>query len=878
MPNSNPKSEPQIAVDPVATTPLMKQFWNLKEKTGDALLLFRMGDFYELFGDDAVEAAKILDITLTTRDKGRPNPTPMAGVPFHSIESYLQKLLDHGKKVAIAEQIIESGADKNQKGIVNREIARVFTPAVQFNSNSESNSFLAVVIKNKTNQFACGLLEPSTGELRTSTFGSVEDVISSIAPFGVRHILQFSNLISKSDAPDLLLELLPPNYLSDSQVELELQRHYENPAILKHFFTELEAKSAAILARYTALSQNKEKLGYIKLPKSLKVSNQLSFGSSTADHLDLFPKSSGDSNLFRFLAKTRSAMGARRLRDWIQAPLVDPEAIAARQNQIRAVAKSSQIRTKISSLLSNVYDLERILSRVYHELCSPRDLEALQKTLNSVPGTIAELEKLSDPSLEFLTKSLRESYEICRPLDDELESAIIEAPPLHCRDGGIFKKGYHSELDQLIELDEQGHRFISELEAKERLETKIPSLKVKYNRVFGYFIEVTKTHLDKVPNTYQRKQSTVNSERFFTVELKRFEDEVLSAGEKRKALEQELFSILIEKIKNEHLTVQKIAEALSNLDVLFALSFWTDQPGWTFPKIDTSLDLNIHEGRHPIVAESRRGEFVPNDLVFDQENQRTLIITGPNMGGKSTVMRQIALIVILGQMGAPVPATRASWGVFSSVFTRIGAHDAIAKGQSTFMVEMMELAEILNRADERSLIVLDEVGRGTSTFDGMSVAWATLEWISLKIKARTLFATHYHELTHLENKFPTIHNTHMAVAESKDRKIRFLYELRNGASSESFGIQVAELAGLPSAVIQRARVVLRNAESDDKSSQESRLFSAPDDSQLSLFETPEPAPSREGILKTVIDAINIDETTPLQALGILSDLKTKSII
>jgi DNA mismatch repair protein MutS len=822
-------------------TPLMKQYWELKAKAPDALLFFRMGDFYELFGDDAVEAAKLLEITLTSRDRGKPNPMPMAGVPHHSVQGYIQKLLKAGKKIAIGEQM-EDPASVIGKSIVRRELTRVFTPGVQFDAEGMEANFLATLIPDasRPDEWVLACLDASTGEALVSAAAPLEFLRDEAARFPIRHVVTLERaperLLDSAQATPLtvqgaLAEKLPPNFIALPQAEEILKNHYGLAELSAFIPSEAGILALGLLVRYATRSQQLERLSHLRLPAPLTQPKCLRLSPTTARHLDLLPTADGTLNLFDFIQRTRSSLGARQLRRWLLAPLSDPAEIGFRQLGVRELSeRDGASRDRLGSILAEVYDIERILGRVSTRLANPRDTYQLGRSLSALPSLTQMLEAFESEVLVGLRSSLIRAANELSALGQQIIRTQKEEAPLSSRDGGIFNRGTSPELDHLIELTENGQRWLVELEAREREQTGIGSLKVRYNRVFGYYIEVTQAHLKSVPSHYQRKQTTVGAERFFTDELKKFEEEILTAGAKLKSLEQELFLQLVDRVQEKTRIIMEAASRIAEVDALISLSRLADEPGWCYPQIDDSLDLAIEAGRHPLVDQrqaSGQNGFVPNDTFLSDKTRLTLLITGPNMGGKSTVMRQCALIVILGQMGAPVPATNARWGSVSSVYTRIGAHDAIARGQSTFMVEMTELAHILHFADRRSLIILDEIGRGTSTYDGMSIAWATLEWICSRIRARTLFSTHYHELTKLAGTLPLLNNAHMAVGRdgtSKNAAIRFLYRLAEGPSSESFGIHVARIAGLPREVIDRACVVLTDLES-----------AASNEAQLSLF-------------------------------------------
>ncbi len=827
-------------------TPLMKQYWELKSQAqsqvGDALLFFRMGDFYEMFGDDAVEASKLLEITLTSRDKNKPNPMPMCGFPHHSAQPYIQKLLRLGKKVAIGEQTEEPGQGKT---LVKREIVRIFTPGVQFDAEGSETNYLAVIAPAahaKPPLYSLACLDASTGEALVGIPTTLENALDELPNLPIAHLLLMGVEASKISNSGFLVEEMPANYLVEEQAQVLLKRHYEVSELSAFFPESAEALALGVLLTYTLRTQKLERLAHLRIPTALHKPRSLKLGPKTVQHLDLLPTQSQapQPNLFSRINQTRCALGARQLKRWLLSPLNSVPAIQSRQEAIAALADAPSSLDSLSAKLATVYDLERICARVSTGLANPRDTLALGVSLQALAETATLLEKFKPALLLETCVALTRAHTALSALASRIVNAQKEEAPISTRDGGIFKTGFHAELDRLISLSENGQQFLVDLEARERKATGISSLKVRYNRVFGYYIEITQTHLANVPAHYMRKQTMVGAERFFTEELKTFENEILSSSSRQKALEAELFLEILSEIRTATPSIMEAARLLGELDSLCSLSKLAHEPGWSFPVINDTMDLHIDGGRHPLLE----GGMVPNDLHLSQDasvNRTALVITGPNMGGKSTIMRQTALIVILGQIGAPVPAREARFGLVSSIYTRIGAHDAIARGQSTFMVEMTELAHILHYADERSLIILDEIGRGTSTYDGISVAWAALEWIAIQIKARTLFATHYHELTRLVGTLPRLGNMHMAVETGAGGKLRFLYKLKEGPTNESFGIHVANLAGLPKPVIKKAWKVLEELEKKAAARSED---DAPFVGQMSLFSlAPSAAPT-----------------------------------
>jgi DNA mismatch repair protein MutS len=809
---------------PECSTPVMKQFVRLKAQAPDSILFFRMGDFYELFAEDAVLAAPILGITLTSRDRKSENPMPMAGVPYHSATNYIQKLLNSGRKVSIAEQLTDPSASK---GIVERGIVRTFSPAVQFElGDSNQPRFLATLISDSPKQWTLCLLDPATGVMKISRSLTLVQLLAENALTRVKHFLNAGSktpaelLFFFENSPLTLLEEIPSNWVSDSDTKSFLQKQYDKISLHPLLDSESALKGASLLVQYVLKSQGIERVSHLHEPQALHETDRLILGPQTSAHLDL-------EDLFTLINRTATSMGSRHLRGLLDAPFKKAETIFEQQNAIRELAEKSLETEQIHASLKEVYDIDRILGRVVTKLAHPRDTYALGVSLKNSFMFEERLARFEAPQLRGLSVRLAAARSELAPLCDRILRTQKSDAPIHTREGGIFEIGTHPDLDRLIKLTTEGERFLIELETREREQTGINSLKVKYNRVFGYFIEISTTNLKNVPSHYQRKQTTVGGERFFTEELKKFEEEILSASSKQMALESSLFSNLVCDLVEKSEALKSLSEVLGELDALIALSFLGQSNTWCFPKIDQGFHFQLQASRHPVVDHALKGQFVPNDFSLSPETARTLVITGPNMGGKSTVMRQMAQIIILGQMGAPVPAASAAWGIFNSVYTRIGAHDAIAKGQSTFMVEMTELAHILNHADSRSFVVLDEIGRGTSTYDGMSVASAALEYLHQKSSARIVFATHYHELTELEARLPMLKNSHMKVLDEKG-KLTFLYELAAGRSSKSFGIQVAELAGLPKHVIKQAWQNLKALEETSSSGTGSTA-------QLSLF-------------------------------------------
>ncbi|HUP57789.1 MAG TPA: DNA mismatch repair protein MutS, partial [Bdellovibrionota bacterium] len=668
-------------------TPLMKQYRELKAKAGDAILLFRMGDFYELFGDDAVLAARLLGITLTTRDRGKPNPIPMAGVPHHSVQGYIQKLLGSGYKVAIGEQL-EDPSQVVGKSIVRRDIVRTFTPAVQFDAEGSEAAYLAAWVPSA---FAGGsflaCLDVSTGEALLEGPLTYDEALAELASLPVRHLLRVGDALPEASLPGVLVENLAANYLSLEQARALLEAHYEARDLSAFIPCESDAErphaahALAVAVGYAIKTQQQSRLEHLRLPSPLRKPRTLVLGPRSPQHLDLVPESPSQTTptLLGLIDRTKSSLGARALRRWLLAPLKEPSEISLRQASVRELAAERARREAMRARLAEIYDLERICGRINARLANPRDTLAMGRSLTTLGPLLTELGELHASGLSALARDLGTLGRKLIPLGERILREQKEDAPLVSREGGIFNRGVSPDLDRLLTLTSDGERWLLELEARERAATGIGSLKVRYNRVFGYYIEITQAHLKSAPAHYQRKQTTMGAERFFTEELKKFEEEILTAGARQVSLERELFDALLEALRSEIPALMEAGRVVGELDALLSLGTLADEPGWCFPAIDDSLDLEIQAGRHPMVDQASGGSFVPNDLRLEASSS-VLVITGPNMGGKSTVMRQTALIVVLGQMGAPVPAASARWGSFSSLYTRIGAHDAIARG------------------------------------------------------------------------------------------------------------------------------------------------------------------------------------------------------
>ena len=804
-------------------SPMMRQYFKMKQQLKDTILFFRVGDFYETFGEDAKIVSRELGIVLTSRDKER-DKTPMAGVPHHSVDTYIARLIRKGYRIAIAEQMEEPSP---KKPVVDRAIIRIITPGTILEENlleDRTNNYLAALVKARKG-FGIALVDISTGEfLTTQLEGSdvLSDVITELSRFMVRELIMPESLYENKEFVNRLLEelnlVITPyaDYHFDPEIASHVLMDHFNVASLEGFGC--ANKPLAISASGAVISYlmdtQRAPLANIKTLKTYHITNYMILDATTIKNLELlqnFRDFSTHGTLVEVLDETVTPMGGRLLKKWILQPLLDVQQINDRLDAVEEFVKNIFLRKDLRQAISGIYDLQRIISRLNLNRINPKDLIGLKESLKLLPKIKKVLEEAKSKLLVVLHSSLDTFPEVV----DLIERAIVPDPPATLQEGGIIRDGFNEQLDELRKIIREGKKWILDLERRERTRTGIKSLKIGYNKVFGYYIEVTKANLDKVPSDYIRKQTLTNAERFITPELKEFEEKVLSAEERVIQLEYELFDQIRKTICSYTEKIQKTADIIAVLDVLSTLAEIAVKYNYTKPIVDNSDVIEIKEGRHPVVERLIDEQFVPNDAYMDNNDNLILLVTGPNMAGKSTYVRQVALIVLLSQMGSFVPARYAHVGIIDRIFTRVGAVDDISRRQSTFMVEMLETANILNNATTRSLIILDEIGRGTSTFDGMSIAWAVIEYIHNHIRAKTLFTTHYHELTVLEEILPNVKNYHIAVAE-RDGKIIFIRRLLRGPSDRSYGIQVAKLAGLPEEVIDRASEIISHIEKESK--------------------------------------------------------------
>jgi DNA mismatch repair protein MutS len=872
-------------------TPMMRQYVETKAKVGDALLFFRLGDFYELFFEDAVTAADALQITLTARAKGD-DRVPMCGVPHHAARGYVARLLEKGFKVAICDQVEEPG-----KGtLVKREVTRVVTPGMVLDDqvlDPREASWLAAVALDPAPGRGGGLalLDASTGQLLCGEVDDDARLVDELRRAGARELV-LSRAADEGRAEALARAVgAPLAHRDETDFERgpeKLRRHLGVQTLASFGVDGLPRGLSAAAAALAYLSDTQRAAPrHVDRIARLATDEVLLLDEATRSNLELERTLSGArkrGTLLALLDRTLTAPGGRRLAEWLRYPLVDPVRIGARLDAVEELCSSAVARDDLADALRPVADLERLLSRLVLGQGAPRDLRALCGALLALPGLADRLEACRAGILSDAGARLRGLEALAAHLD----RAVAEEPPATLKDGGLVRRGYSAELDQIVAIAEDGKGYIAGLEAKEKSRTGIGSLKVRFNKVFGYYLEVTKPNLHLVPADWERRQTTVGGERFVTAELKDFEEKVLTAEERRIELEVRIFEALREAVGAEAARLRTAADAVATADALLSLARVAAERGYTRPEVDSSEVLEILDGRHPVVEAllpEGPAAYVPNDVRVasrdageSAEHGALLVITGPNMAGKSTVMRQAALIALLAQMGSFVPARRARVGRVDRIFTRVGASDDVARGRSTFMVEMTETANILHNATRRSLVVLDEIGRGTSTFDGLSIAWAVSEHLHDVVGCRTLFATHYHELQDLARERPAVKNLTVAVREVGDQVV-FLRKLVEGGASRSYGIEVAKLAGLPAEVLARAREILKNLEAMEVDEggraalAHGRRRKVEPQAQLGLF-APAPDPAAAELLRA-LEALDVDALRPLDALNLLAGWKKR---
>ncbi|GGJ44732.1 DNA mismatch repair protein MutS [Virgibacillus salexigens] len=855
-------------------TPMMEQYLKIKAEHQDAFLFFRLGDFYEMFFNDAIEAARELEITLTKRDSGKQEPIPMCGVPYHSAANYIKVLVDKGYKVAICEQVADP---KSAKGVVKREVIQLITPGTVMEKNmlnEKENNFIAS-LSHFNHSYVIVYSDLSTGENRLVLFENGWDA--------VLHELYhqpIKEIVISSDLPEGLQNQLRERLHVTLSYQDEVTFNAEYRSLCENLHDDRLLTSLSRLLNYIQYTQ-KRSLEHMQPAEIIHLSSYLSLDMYSKRNLELtetMMKKEKYGSLLWVLDKTVTAMGARMLKKWLERPLLNKQLIEERLEIVDRFYQQFMDRDDLRETLKSVYDLERLAGRIAFGNVNARDLLQLKESLSKVPRLKTILKQFSQP----VVQNLADQFNYPEAVVDLLETSLVGDPPISIKEGGIIKDGYHQQLDTYRDASRNGKQWIAELERKEKEETNIKSLKVGYNRVFGYYIEVTKANLHLLPEgKYERKQTLTNAERYITPELKEKEQLILEAEEKSVELEYQLFIDIREKMKEHIPALQQLAEAVSYVDVLQGFATVSEANNYVRPTF-VENQLSIEKSRHPVIEQvMKEGTFVPNDIVLN-EDKSILLITGPNMSGKSTFMRQLALTVIMGQIGCFVPCASADLLLFDQIFTRIGAADDLVAGQSTFMVEMLEANHAISNATDRSLILLDEIGRGTSTYDGMALAQAIIEYIHNHIHAKTLFSTHYHELTDLEQTLPRLKNIHVR-AEEYEGNVVFLHQIKEGAADESYGIHVAKLAELPPSLIERASSILQELEGTAKSQlsvQQSETAATEESGQLSFFieegkQKPKQHTTEESDIVRDLKDIDLFDMTPMDAMNELYRLQKK---
>ena len=875
-----------------ALTPMMQQYMAIKEQYKDCILFYRLGDFYEMFYDDALTASRELEITLTGKNCGQEERAPMCGVPYHAVDVYLNKLVAKGYKVAICEQAEDP---KQAKGIVKREVIRIVTPGTNLSQQAldegRNNYLMCLVYDN--NQFGLAITDISTGDFYTTEVATLKELYDEIHRFSPSEIICndsfYMSGASLDDFKDRLhvsVSTLDTWYMDEAVSGQKIKEHFKVASLdglgLTDFPSGTLAVGALLLYLYETQKNTLDNLTKITPYRS---GGYMIIDSATNRNLELIGtlrEKQKKGSLLWVLDKTKTAMGARLMRNWIEQPLIEKKKITARQDAVEELYNDMITREEIREYLNAVYDLERLVTRISYRTANPRDLIAFKTSLGMIPPVKQLLSQAKSAEL----KEIDERMDCLEDIYDLIEKSIQDEPPIMIREGGMIKEGYNEDVDKFRLSRTEGKTWLAELEAREKEKTGIKNLRVRYNKVFGYYLEVTNSYKELVPEDWTRKQTLANAERYITPELKELEDMILGAEDKLAALEYDLYCEVRDSIGEQVVRIQETAKAIAHLDVLASLACVAQSNDYVRPSINTKGVIDIQGGRHPVVEKMNNNQmFIDNDTYLDNKNHRISIITGPNMAGKSTYMRQSALIVLMAQIGSFVPAKSANIGIVDRIFTRVGASDDLASGQSTFMVEMTEVANILRNATSRSLLILDEIGRGTSTFDGLSIAWAVVEHISNPklLGAKTLFATHYHELTELEGKLDSVNNYCIAVREQGD-DIIFLRKIIRGGADKSYGIQVARLAGVPDSVIDRAKEIASWLEETDVTDKAKNLQvrtsakkkevvreAVPAEKQMSLFDI---YPADHPVLKELA-GLDVSNMTPIQALNTLYELQKR---
>lgn len=856
-------------------TPMMSQYLKTKEEYPDSILFYRLGDFYEMFFDDAIKASRELEITLTGKDCGLAERAPMCGVPFHSASVYIAKLIAKGYKVAICEQVEDP---KQAKGIVKREVIRIVTPGTVVDEellDERTNNYLAVIYEEK-GIYGFAVSDISTGEVYTTELADADEALSEIARYEPKEILAGSSAVKKLSGQveirfHIEMDECTDEFFENTAFESKILSQFNKVDLSE---LSLDGKKCAVRAVGAMIAYlehtQKTSLTYLNTLNTYEANQYMELDVNTRRNLEITESMRDKAkrgSLLWVLDSTKTSMGARLLKQWIEKPLINPIEINKRLTAVKELTDGLMLRDELAEVLAGTYDISRIISRVSLGTVTPKDLIALKMTLLKLPELEYALSRVKAPML----CDMRKDFDLMEDVCNLLERAVSDDAPALLRDGNIIKTGFNEEIDKLRIAMRDGKKWLAEVEKEEREKTGISKLKVGYNKVFGYYIEVTKSNTKDVPDYYIRRQTLANCERYITPKLKEIENEILGASEKIGTLEAYVFESVRARVNEQIERLKRTAEIIAVTDVLLSLAETAYKNNFTMPEISDSGKIEIKDGRHPVVEKmAKNSMFVPNDTLLNKEEDRMLIITGPNMAGKSTYMRQVALITLMAQIGSFVPASSAKIGIVDKIFTRVGASDDISSGQSTFMLEMNEVSHILKNATGNSLIILDEIGRGTSTFDGLSIAWAVVEYIhnKKKIGAKTLFATHYHELTDLETELDGVKNYRIAVKKRGD-DITFLRKIVRGGADDSYGIEVAALAGVPKEVINSAKQILKKIENDEIVIEHTSKTSEPA-AQMGF---------EDGIASEIADELktmDVTTFTPIEAMNKLFELSNKA--
>ena len=856
-------------------TPMMEQYLKTKDEYADCILFYRLGDFYEMFFDDAIRVSRELELTLTGKDCGLSERAPMCGVPYHSASTYISRLIERGYKVAICEQVEDP---KTAKGIVKREVIRVVTPGTVVDEellDDRNNNYLAVVYGEKEG-YGFAVSDVSTGEIFVTQVGNADSVMNELSRYEPKEIIVNYEAARALEKPvelrfHLEVDEQDDDFFDDKALPGKLMAQFSKASLDELDLGDKPRATVAVgvMLRYLEYTQ-KQSLTYINTVTVYNVEQYMDLDIAARRNLEItetMRDKQKRGSLLWVLDKTCTAMGARKLKQWMEKPLINPIDINNRLEAVGELHADLMLRDELKDVLSRTYDISRIISRISLASATPKDMVSLKQTLSVLPELQAVLKKTRSKLLSDMAKG----FDLLDDVYDLLQHAIVDEPPALLKDGGVIKHGYSEEVDKLRLAMTDGKKWLAAHEAEERERTGIPKLKIGYNKVFGYYIEVTRSYMDSVPEDYIRKQTLANAERYITPKLKELENLILGSSERVISLETHIFEEVRAQVADEIERLKRAANIIAVSDTLYSLAETAYKNNYSRPEINSGGGIKIIDGRHPVVEQMSKELFVPNDAVLNTDDSRLLIITGPNMAGKSTYMRQVAVITLMAQIGSFVPAKSASIGVVDRIFTRVGASDDIASGQSTFMLEMTEVSNILKNATKNSLIILDEIGRGTSTFDGLSIAWAVAEYVhnKKKIGAKTLFATHYHEMTDLENELEGVKNYRIAVKKHGD-DITFLRKIVRGGADDSYGIEVAALAGVPREVINSAKKILEKIEGGEVVHERTEPKHAEEINQVDLFDNTASQIAEE--------LSNMDVTTlsPIEALNKLYELSNKA--